>query len=71
MLDPRNFIEALTQEPFVMLRVGHHDLDQIVVVAGDEMGLYHFGHAGQGAADLFQHLVVVLVEGEFNEDGVG
>jgi hypothetical protein len=22
-------------------RVGHHDLDQIVVVAGDEMGLYH------------------------------
>ncbi|MET3967726.1 hypothetical protein ABID62_003802 [Bradyrhizobium sp. S3.9.1] len=35
------------------------------------MGLYDFGYTGQGGAELFQHFVVVLIEREFNENGVG
>lgn len=71
MLDARNFVEALPQEPFVMSRVCHHDLDQVVVVAGDQMGFDHFRHASQRGTELFQHLVVVLVECELDENGIG
>ena len=70
MPDALNPVELLSQKALVVRGVSDRHLDQIVVVAGDEIGLDHLGDLCKGIAEPGEHLVVVLVQRDFDEDDI-
>ena len=70
MPDALNPVKLLPKEALVVSGVGDRYLDQIVVFAGDEIGLDNFRDSCKGIAEPGQHLVVVLVQRDFDEDDI-
>ena len=70
MPDTLNPVELFPKKTLVMCRVGDRYLDQIVVVAGDEIGLDHLRDLCKGIAEPGEHLLVVLVQRDFDEDDI-
>jgi hypothetical protein len=68
--DALNPVELLPKKALVVTGVGDRHLDQIVVFAGDEIGLDNFRDPCKGVAEPGEHLVVVFVQRDFDEDDI-
>jgi hypothetical protein len=68
--DAGDAVEHFAQEALVMVGAADHDLDQVIVFAGDEIGLDHLRNPRQRLAEMVEDLVVMLVERDLDEDDI-
>jgi hypothetical protein len=65
-----DLIEALTEERLIAFSAGDGDLDDIVEFAGDEISLYDFRKSRDSTTEPLERLVVMLREGDLDEDRI-
>ncbi|SOZ38672.1 hypothetical protein CBM2605_B110201 [Cupriavidus neocaledonicus] len=70
MAQARQLVKLVPQEFLIALRAGHRHLDQVVVFAGQQVGLHHLGQFRQRLAEAVQHVVVVPLQRDFDQHSV-
>lgn len=70
MADTWNPVEALAQQPLVVLCVGYRHFDEIVIVSCHEVCLNHLWDLRQGIAELAKDILVVPIKGHLDKDHV-
>ncbi len=71
MPQPGQLVQLVAQELLVAFGARHRHLDQIVILAGQQVRLHDLGQLRQCAAEAVEHVVVVPLQRDLDQHGVG
>ena len=70
MPDAVDAVQSFAQEALVVGGAGDRHLDEIIVVPRHKVALQHLGYACELTAELLQHMFVMLLERDLDEDDI-